>query len=442
MQGYHLENLFSESVRTRLSFPLQILKRRDFQFLWLGEFSSLLGDQFYWIALPWLILKTTGDPLVMGSLLAVQMIPRSLFMLVGGALTDRFSPRNVMQVSVIARFILVGILTTLILTGFIHLWSLYILALLFGIVDGFYFPAQNSIVPSLLSPAELPAGNALIQGTAQMSMFLGPAVAGAMIAWLSGADRVIHTGQSVQDLQGIGIAFGIDMLGYLIASIMFSQIHVSKITSEQGEEIEHESVLESIRAGLHYAWMNVDLRIFFLLVAAMAFIVNGTITVGVPVLAYSRFQGGAAAFGIIVSSFGAGSLIGLIMASILPTPAPQRVGRIFLSVMGVLGFSLMLLAFTSTTLVAALLALVTGIGGGYILITVMTWLQRRTPPTMIGRTMSLLTFSTLGLNPFAMAIAGALSKWNVTALMFGSGCLLSIFAFTMAFSPIGRLTKG
>ena len=45
----------------------------------------------------------------MGSLLAVQMIPRSLFMLVGGALTDRFSPRNVMQVSVIARFILVGI---------------------------------------------------------------------------------------------------------------------------------------------------------------------------------------------------------------------------------------------------------------------------------------------------------------------------------------------
>ena len=110
----------------------------------------------------------------------------------------------------------------------------------------------------------------------------------------------------------------------------------------------------------------------------MAFIVNGTITVGVPVLAYSRFQGGAAAFGIIVSSFGAGSLIGLIMASILPTPAPQRVAGSFLSVMGVLGFSLMLLAFTSSTWVAALLALVTGIGGGYILITVMTWLQRRT----------------------------------------------------------------
>ena len=43
----------------------------------------------------------------------------------------------------------------------------------------------------------------------------------------------------------MGIAFGIDMLGYLIASIMFSQIYVSKITTEQGEEIEHESVLES-----------------------------------------------------------------------------------------------------------------------------------------------------------------------------------------------------
>jgi hypothetical protein len=61
---------------------------------------------------------------------------------------------------------------------------------------------------------------------------------------------------------------------------------------------------------------------------------------------------------------------------------------------------------------------------------------------MLGRIMSLLTFATLGLNPFAMAIAGALSKLSVTGLLFGSGAILSLIALVTAFTPIGRLMEG
>ncbi|MCC7130673.1 MAG: MFS transporter [Anaerolineae bacterium] len=436
-----MENIFSQRLRARLLSPLEILQIKDFRLLWMGEFFSLIGDQFYWIALPWLILKLTGNPLVLGSLMAIQMVPRSIFMLIGGALTDRFSPRKVVFVSVIMRCVLVGTLAGLVLTGMFHLWILYLLALCFGIVDGFFFPAQNSIIPALLDEKKLQTGNALIQGTAQLSMFLGPLVAGLLIAWLNGPNRVIISGRTVEDLQGIGIAFGIDALGYFLAAIFISRIQkdANHIGLEEGSK--QEGVLRSIQTGLAYAWKNEDLRIFFLLVALMAFVVNGTLIVGVPVLVNIRFVGGAAAYGLIMSAFGGGSLIGILLASSLPQPPSKLVGQILLLIVGALGFGLIVLAFTTNAFIAALISLITGIGGGYVLIMVITWLQLRAPPTMLGRTMSLLTFATIGLNPIAVTLAGALSKWNVTGLLIGSGGLLVLIAFGSAFSGAGKFME-
>jgi MFS family permease len=115
--------------------------------LWIGEGISLLGDQFYLIALPWLVLSLTGNALPVGTVLATAGIPRALFMLVGGALTDRFTPRKLMLGSNLARMILTGLLAALVLTNLIQLWMLYGFALLFGLADAFFFPAQTAIVP-------------------------------------------------------------------------------------------------------------------------------------------------------------------------------------------------------------------------------------------------------------------------------------------------------
>src|SRR5574338_510602 len=83
-----------------------VLKNRNFRMLWIGEGISLLGDQFYMIALPWLVLSLTGNALAVGTVMAMAGIPRALFMLVGGALTDRFTPRKLMIGSNLVRMIL------------------------------------------------------------------------------------------------------------------------------------------------------------------------------------------------------------------------------------------------------------------------------------------------------------------------------------------------
>src|SRR5512139_2139502 len=142
-------SLEKKSSTTNTS-PSNVLQNRNFRMLWIGEGISLLGDQFYLIALPWLVLSLTGNALAVGAVLAMAGIPRVLFLLVGGALTDRFTPRKLMINSNLARMILTGSLAVLVITKAMQLWMLYVTALLFGLVDAFFFPDQTSIVPKLL----------------------------------------------------------------------------------------------------------------------------------------------------------------------------------------------------------------------------------------------------------------------------------------------------
>ncbi len=81
----------------------RVTRLRDFRLLLGGATTSLLGDQFALIATPWLALQLTGDPLALGLVLALEGLPRAGFMLVGGAVTDRFAARRVMIVADITR---------------------------------------------------------------------------------------------------------------------------------------------------------------------------------------------------------------------------------------------------------------------------------------------------------------------------------------------------
>src|SRR4051794_4880503 len=139
-------NKGTEGNQKKPAGPLSV---RNFRLLWIGEGISLLGDQFYMIALPWLVLQLTGSALALGSVMALAGIPRALFMLIGGAFVDRFSPRAIMMMSNFSRMVLVALLTALVLTKTIRIEMLYGFTLAFGLADAFYFPGQSAIVPQL-----------------------------------------------------------------------------------------------------------------------------------------------------------------------------------------------------------------------------------------------------------------------------------------------------
>jgi MFS family permease len=391
----------------------------------------VLGDQFYLIALPWLVLQLTGSALALGTNLALASIPRAVFMLVGGAFVDRYSPRSVMIASNLARLALVALLSVLVLTKNIGIEMLNVFALAFGLADAFYFPAQTAIVPQVLQKDQLQAGNVFVQGTAQLSVFLGPVLAGGLIALLGHA----ATADSAPDLQGIGIAFVLDMLSFVVSLVTLLMMRIAAVTKQAGEQ---QNVLESIKEGFAYVWSRTILRVFFLLIVAANFLVLGPVTVGIPVLAATRLVEGAAAFGIISSAFGGGSLLGIILSSALPQPKPEHLGTVLLLVVSSLGVGIVLMPLLASTVVVAVIALLIGAAGGYQRMILFTWLQKRIPQELMGRVMSLLFFCAIGLAPVSNALAGAILESDLNALFIGGGALMAAVSLLAILLPETR----
>src|SRR5689334_15546595 len=325
-----MEDSLGKVVEVEVQKSASPLSVRNFRLLWIGESISLLGDQFYMIALPWLVLQLTGSALALGTVMALGGIPRALFMLIGGAVVDRFSPRSVMMASNFARLVLVVLLSALVLSNNISLGILYAFSLAFGLADSFYFPGQSAIIPQLLPEEQLQAGNTFVQGTAQLSLFLGPVLAGGLIALLSHAVSV----DRAPSMQGIGIVFGIDALTFVVSLLCLYLMRVPAVVKQAGEQ---QNVVESIKEGFAYLWSQSALRVFFLLIIAMNFLILGPVVVGIPVLAATRLAEGAAAFGIIMSAFGGGALLGIILSSVLPLKS-GRFGAMLLGIISLMGF--------------------------------------------------------------------------------------------------------
>src|SRR5260221_5122342 len=424
---YRMKNVAEVNVQK----PTNPLSVPNFRLLWIGEGISLLGDQFYLIALPWLVLQLTGSALALGTVMALAGIPRALFMLVGGAFVDRFSPRAVMMASNFARLVLVALLSTLVLTNHIRVEMLYGFALAFGLADAFYFPGQSAIVPKLLKEDQLQAGNTFVQGTAQLSLFLGPVLAGGLIALLGHA----ASADSAPSTQGIGIAFGIDTLSFVASLVCLNLIRVPGVTKQAGKQ---QNVIAAIKEGFAYVWSRPVLSVLFLLLVAMNFLVLGPVVVGIPVLAATRLAEGAAAFGIIMSAFGGGALLGIILSSVLPTVKPEHFGSMLMFIISFMGFGVALMPlFASTPVVAAIMLLI-GITNGYVNIHFFTWLQKRIPQELMGRVMSLLMFSSVGLAPVSNALAGAILQINLNALFIGGGVLMAALSLLSILLPAVR----
>jgi hypothetical protein len=385
------------------------LASRDFRLLWTGESISLLGDQFHFVALAWLVLGLTGSGLALSTVLIASSIPRAAFMLVGGALSDRLAPRSLMLGSNVLRAVVVALVTILVVTGRAELWHLVILAIIFGSVDAIFMPALNTIIPMLVPAERLPAANALVQATVQLAGLIGPAIAGVVVA-----------------LIGTGPAFAIDAVSFAFAALMLFAIRGGRrpepAPAAGGEAAERPSLLATIRAGAAYAFADPAIRLVIVLTAAFNLAFTGPISIGLAWLASNRFEGGSVAFGFMFAGFGAGALAGAILAGSIR--APRHQGAVLLTVAGSLGFALAAIGFAPSALVATLMLAPMGLGIGYINVVAIAWLQARTDPAMLGRVMSLVMLGSFGLSPLSLALAGVLVDTAATAMFAAAGALV------------------
>jgi MFS family permease len=173
----------------------------------------------------------------------------------------------------------------------------------------------------------------------------------------------------------------------------------------------------------------------FLVLTAVNFLLVGPLLVGIPVLADQRLPEGAVAFGLLMSAYAGGNLVGYLIAGSLPRPSGLTMRVIMIALIAAFGAVIGSLGFIPWTWVDFGLLLLLGLGNGYIAIILFTWMQTRTPKEMLGRMMSILMFSNTGLVPVSQAISGAVSKWDLDVLFTSAGALVLLVTLWTAFQP-------
>lgn len=400
---------------------------RDPSMRWLlaGGFVSLIGDQFTLIALPWAALQLSGDPLVLGIVLAMVGVPRAAFILFGGAFVDRYSPRRVLMLTKHANTVLLGGLALAIATGTLGVAGLCAFALGIGIASAFSIPAATSVLPQVVERAQLPAANALSMGLRQVTMFIGPLAAGALIAGAGGA-------------QGLAAAFAVDA-----ASFALSAWTLSRVRTRPQPAPAHQAVVAAIIEGLRHAWNDRQLRALLGYGSAVTLLIVGPLQTALPVLASSVPAIGAGGLGTMLGAHGAGMLIGLALAGSKPRWRPGTLGATVLAIDAGVGLLILPLGHITATWQGVVLLLATGTAAGFVQVLVFSWLQRRVPPVLMGRTMSLFMFVFVGLAPLSAAVAGAVLRWVALPTLFAAagGLLVALVGAALAWpgSPMRRL---
>ncbi|WP_127503007.1 MFS transporter [Actinoplanes solisilvae] len=398
-------------TRTRgpLTYP-------QFWWVWAGESVAILGDVSFLVGFSWLILDL-ANAATLGAVLLTVGIPRGVLMLVGGALTDRFSPRTVMFVSHIARGLAVAALTALFLTGTLAIWHLFAIGLVFGVADAFFWPASVSIIPTLVPREHLARANALAGSGEQFARLAGPLIGGALVS-----------------LGGLGWVFGLNVFAMFFAAA--SLLRVRRVVPEDQEQLSVRGVLRQIRSGLAYAASSAETRIVVALIAAATLSYSGLFAVGLPALAKS-FDSGPFVLGLMLSAWGLGQLAGTLSASF--TGLPQRWGLLIIGMTFLEGVSFAVLGVVPHYLVAVVLLALLGFGVAYSTdVALPTFVQTTTPPEMLGRVSSVLELPRVVLEPVSMAMMGLLATGDVRWAFVAAAIPMLAVSLTLASSRRAR----
>jgi MFS family permease len=371
-------------MRTALAHTFRSLSVRNFRLFAAGQVVSVTGTWMMITAQDWLVLSLTNDSgTALGMVTALQFTPLLLLTLYGGRLADRYDKRALLVGANLVSGALALLLALLALTGTVRLTHIYIAALGIGLVNAVEIPTRMSFVSELVRPELLPNASALSTAYFSIARVMGPAVSGALIAWL-----------------GTGWVMLLNGFSYL-ATV------VGLFMMRSGELHRSPAGLGSSRVidGLRYVASRRDLRLPLALVAVVGlFGLNFQVTL--PLLARTVFGADAVSFGLLTTAFAAGSLL----AAFITTARRSRPSSKLVTGSAILFGMLEVIAGWAPTLVAAMVSLfLTGLAGTYFAQAANHRIQLGSRPEYRGRVMALYTLILQGTTPLGSLLVGGVS---------------------------------
>jgi MFS family permease len=356
-----------------------LLRNVRFLRLWIGQGTSFVGDAVSMVALIVLVVQITGSASAVGGALVARLLP-TIASPLAGVLADRADRRVVLVASDLARAVLV-----LGLVFAKDLATIYVLVFLMGLARTVFNPTVRAAFPRVVGGGDLTRANAFISGTFSTSIMVGPALGGVLVASI-----------------GVEAAFLADAVTYLVSAILLSTVPLPRPRRESEEEA---GFVRELRSGFGYL---VGARVPLVIVVG-AFLTILTINATVPAevfLAKETFGAGDAGYGLLVSLWGGGIVLGSAIMAVLG----NRINLVLLYFLSIFlgAFALMGTGLAPAFVLALGALTVEGAATGIDNVATDTILQERVPEAFLGRVFSIRFLGYSAGEAFAYPAGGLL----------------------------------
>jgi len=395
-----------------------LLKNANFLFLWAATLFSSFALAFFTFSQTWYIAKTLNLEASLGVVFVALSVPRLIFMIVGGAVADKFPKKNIMFYSNIIRAILVATILTWFIVGDVTLYTFALFALFFGLADAFFWSADGSILPELVEKSRLTQANSLTQMTNQASVILGPVLGGILIKFTN-----------------YETIFSITILLLIVAAILVQKIQFTM--SEQKDT--DKGMFTSIKEGILYVKESPFLSTFLICSAFLNLFLIGPMQVGFPLFVKNVLHGDSLQFSYLEAAVGGGMAIGAVIVGL--KNINRRRGLFCIIMMLLSGIFFLSINFSTVLWQALLAGMFYGITIAMAIVPLMAMIQATVKEEMMGRVMSLLMLSSMGFIPLSYAftsIALAIGIPIVTVMKSGAIAVIVFVLFVAIRVPVVR----
>lgn len=389
---------------------LPVLSNPLFRRYIIGNGLSLLGVWVQRVALGWLTWELTHSGFWLGAIAFADLFPALIVGPFAGVWADRSDRRNILLRTQSLSSLVSVLLFTLVYLDAINIYILFCLSLALGTTASIGLPSRLALVPKLVKPADIPAAVALNSVIFNTARFVGPMIAGALIAW-----------------SDVSFSFLVNGVTYAIMALVMvsipSGLHEVKAPGDT-------HILTDIGEGISYVANHQVIRVIILIILTVA-VLSKPIAELLPGFADSVFNRGAIGLALMTQAMGVGALLGGIWLAQFNQTA--RLPTIALG------------AFVSCSLFGCLFALVNNFAAAMVIlfflsmaismtgICTQTLIQNAVKESVRGRVMSLWGLIFRGAPSIGVIIMGAVSEISSLGAVVLTGSLLCGVLALMAF---------
>jgi len=338
---------------------------------------GIVGHWAYLVAVA-VFAYNVGGAGAVGLMVVIRTVPAALIAPFAAVLADRYSRTRVMIVSALGRAALIA-MAGISVSADAPAWTVYALVGLAMVVGTPYRPALAALTPAVArTPSELTAANAVASTLESVSYFVGPALAGLLLA-TTGAD----------------VVFYLTAVAYTLTAFFVARVHPP--TAEPQDQPVRSNFLTEAFAGFHTVGRDRRLRILLTLFSAQT-LVAGALAVLLVVMAFQVLDLGESGVGYLNSAIGIGALVGSIAA--LSLAGLSRLSPPFVAGVLLWGIPLALIGVWPEPALAILLLGLVGAGNSIVDVAAFTLIQRTVPDDVLARVFGVIQFlwiSTFGL---------------------------------------------